>query len=239
MTMYCAGAVVRAICAELGISQKTIYNVLDRNAMQGRRHAIHHPHTDIFDTINTEEKAYWLGFLAADGHLAQYQIQLELASKDAKQVRDFAEFMGVPENVRTYSRGSTAVWVGSKHLVEQVCAFDYHRLTPALAKHFWRGVVDGDGSVRWQRAVTSRRGGDWVVVLVGSQTMVAGFLQFLDANGLRQNRSKLQRSIWRVDYFGREARRIIRLLYQDAIVALERKLTSAVAAMAFECEVAA
>lgn len=53
----------------------------------------------IFDEINTLDKAYWFGFLCADGSLTvycsnKYQISLELSYKDKIELIKFAKFIG-------------------------------------------------------------------------------------------------------------------------------------------------
>lgn len=58
---------------------------------------ITNPH--IFDEIDSVNKAYWLGFLCADGSLSidssnKYEISLELSSKDRIELIKFAKFVG-------------------------------------------------------------------------------------------------------------------------------------------------
>ena len=55
----------------------------------------------IFETIDTEEKAYWLGFLYADGSVGSKdnRIELGLAEKDLKQIEKFRDFIGVMNKI--------------------------------------------------------------------------------------------------------------------------------------------
>jgi len=58
---------------------------------------VSNPH--IFDNINTVDKAYWFGFLCADGSLNidscnKYEIRLELSNKDRFVLVKFANFIG-------------------------------------------------------------------------------------------------------------------------------------------------
>lgn len=50
----------------------------------------------IFDCIDTEEKAYWLGFLYADGYIAKNnnQIGLSLSITDLNHLQKYKEFIG-------------------------------------------------------------------------------------------------------------------------------------------------
>lgn len=50
----------------------------------------------IFDVIDTEEKAYWLGFLYADGYIARNnnQIGLALSIKDLNHLQKYKNFIG-------------------------------------------------------------------------------------------------------------------------------------------------
>ena len=54
-----------------------------------------------FENIDTEEKAYWLGFLYADGSVgsAEDKIELGLAEKDLKQIEKFKECLGLKNKI--------------------------------------------------------------------------------------------------------------------------------------------
>ncbi len=59
---------------------------------------------NIFNKINTKEKAYWLGFLAADGYITQkgYRISLDLSRKDEIQIDRFINFIGACNTSKKY-----------------------------------------------------------------------------------------------------------------------------------------
>lgn len=64
---------------------------------------------NIFDSIDTEEKAYWLGFIYADGYIKyneegekpSYIFELSLSVEDVEHLRKFNLFMGhIKDNVK-------------------------------------------------------------------------------------------------------------------------------------------
>src|SRR5947209_1873680 len=69
--LYLAGVTLEEAAARFGYSPGTVINVLKRRAITRRslseaqrRYAVDE---SFFDYIDTEDKAYWLGFLTADG----------------------------------------------------------------------------------------------------------------------------------------------------------------------------
>lgn len=62
----------------------------------------------VFENINTKEKAYWLGFLAADGHipLKSNSIRLMLSIKDENLLDKFIKFVGGKSESKKYYIGS-------------------------------------------------------------------------------------------------------------------------------------
>jgi hypothetical protein len=56
---------------------------------------------NVFDCIDTEEKAYWLGFIFADGYISShipdkkktYKFELSLSLKDKSHLEKFNQFM--------------------------------------------------------------------------------------------------------------------------------------------------
>jgi hypothetical protein len=99
------------------VSEGPIYRILkEENAMEpGRRR--YNINQDYFETIDTEEKAYWLGFLAADGTIRLRHggaekkkrgssIVLKLAVKDKHHVDRFQKIFGIESRI-THHRDYT------------------------------------------------------------------------------------------------------------------------------------
>jgi len=113
-----------------------------------------------FDSIDSEEKAYWVGFLMADAGISKHgNIKLELASKDADHVSLFSETVGSGYKVtdRLCSRGhpqrSTTIY--SKYMCNALANLGITtrksesasppEIDQLLVRHMVRGLVDGDG----------------------------------------------------------------------------------------------
>lgn len=127
----------------------------------------------VFDSIDTEDKAYWLGFIYADGCIdsrhKKYVFELCVKESDIEHIRNFNTFMQhEKENIKygSYIRDGKEYrrcrWVVSnKHLWETL---NNYGCTPnksltlkfpdrsifkndSLIRHFIRGYFDGDGSL--------------------------------------------------------------------------------------------
>nr|MDO8099255.1 hypothetical protein [Candidatus Njordarchaeota archaeon] len=63
---------------------------------------------DYFHTIDTREKAYWLGFLYADGYLSRWrkekgiEIGIKLGRKDEDTIDRFCDFLGLDKTRKEY-----------------------------------------------------------------------------------------------------------------------------------------
>ena len=90
------------------------------------------------------------------------------------------------------------------------------------SRDFWRGVVDGDGSLGLLASGYAYFG------LVGSRRLLEAFLVFLQSNGLGARMTiRPDKTIFQVATAGHIAERIVSFLYENATVALDRKAASA------------
>lgn len=113
---------------------------------------------DIFHQIDTEEKAYWLGFLYADGYVSKYnQVEVALALEDKNHLEKLKTFINTNTNIITDDHRCRLLFC-SKELVNDLASlgcinnksliltFPTEKQVPQeLLRHFLRGYVDGDG----------------------------------------------------------------------------------------------
>lgn len=113
---------------------------------------------NIFYTIDTEEKAYWLGFLYADGYVSKYnQVEVALSLKDEEHLIKLKNFVNTNTNIIKDNYRCRLLFC-SKELVKDLerlgCTnnksltlqFPTEKQVPQeLLRHFIRGYVDGDG----------------------------------------------------------------------------------------------
>lgn len=114
------------------------------------------------DKINTEEKAYWLGFFYADAYNNEKlgRLVIELAEQDKQHLDKCASFFGHPRPPfkQLKNQGKYIAYrleLNSKHLTRalkekgchQTKSFNitFPNLHNDLAPHFVRGYFDGDG----------------------------------------------------------------------------------------------
>ncbi len=199
-----------------------------------------------FARIDTERKAYWLGFIIADGNVHLNRLTIGVQVQDIGHLEQFLEDVGSNSPV---VRGKTSgysdkeqcrVRLNSQQLISDLGKLGVvprksgREVAPLgsipdnLHRHFWRGVVDGDGWVtdphgtkREGRALTPKVG------LVGSERLCGQFREWVGTIG-RVSTSVAKRSHCKGLYSFVCNRRdlvhpLLQELYADCEVALERK----------------
>ena len=120
----------------------------------------------IFDIIDTAEKAYWLGFIVADGYLNtnKNMLRIKLGNVDKEQLIKFIDFLGGDETMLKSEKhnitGNTQWYVScySKEIKDALVDLTVeqgksgHEHVPSIPQHlyrdFIRGLWDGDGFIR-------------------------------------------------------------------------------------------
>lgn len=205
------------------------------NKENSRKYEVDH---HFFDVIDTEEKAYWLGFLAADGYVTTKgnYVGLSLDVKDGDHLEKFAKAIGSTYPIATYQatgygKGEYCRLIISsdqmrnsliKHgIVEhKSLVLQYPNLVPYnLEHHFIRGYFDGDGSL------AKNGNGGYQIKICGTKDMLCMIQYALNprSKALYKRRDD-DKDNWYISIGGRnQVRRIMDDLYYDATVYLERK----------------
>ncbi len=228
--LYKLGMSSPKIAEKAECSVQKVCNVLNKEGVHIRKTKSECNET-VFDVIDSEEKAYWLGFLAADGNVTDAnQIQLELKREDEEHLKKFCKFVGLPvSRVKRYSE--TTSYLGFKS-VRLANGLKNHGVTPRktfslkppildgnIQNHFWRGMVDGDGSIPASRRYGKSRTD---VELVGTKEVCEGFTRFVESLGLNGSVSRAG-SVWRASVSGSSGVKLLDVLYGDASIFLDRK----------------
>jgi len=143
-----------------GVHQTTISKYLHRKPRLYQDTGNFNLNHEFFKVINTREKAYWLGFLLADGNICNNVISLQLSKKDLDHLKLFQKtFLAEKYKIQFRKTQDTCVIsFKSKYLANDLIS---HGVTPrkSLTAEFpvgvpdelisavIRGIFDGDGHV--------------------------------------------------------------------------------------------
>lgn len=201
---------------------------------------------DYFEKIDTEDKAYFLGWLATDGNIHKNTVSIEISRQDEAILRELSKFIGSnkPAYYSTHTDKRTGVVcesakiaLFSRKMVEDLRKYgivpakslnlnvDLTQISQELHRHFWRGAIDGDG---WTYG--SGKGGKHKIELgfCGSLEMMKKFCDYLKVTLNIHETITPDHSIWKI-VIDSEPKAAIALkhFYENASIALARKLADA------------
>ena len=239
--MYTSGETLASIAKELHLAAETIREILIQNNIEirkpteyARKYKLNERY---FDTIDTQDKAYMLGLLYADGNRSgsANSIFISLQERDKnilvkmKQCLDsdaplhFIDNSNIPNTQNLY-----ALLITSKHMAESLykygivpckefkTTFPYF-LDDRLIRHFIRGYLDGDGCIdkKYKR-----------VILTGTVMLLSGVKEYLENKlgvhcTMRHYKNNITCDIQIAG--NRQSKMVLDYLYDDANLYIERK----------------
>jgi transposase-like protein len=177
--MYQQGMSAQEIANQFDVQQTLILRYLEKNGVDRRSaeecHRIYLIREDFFDVIDTQEKAYFLGFLYADGgnNIDANFVRVDLASKDKDILEKLVSLIYLEDPLQHIKdqdrkkvyKGEDVIYytsyfdINSKHICHKlnklgcsrakslILTFPEWLVDPDLQRHFIRGYYDGDGGV--------------------------------------------------------------------------------------------
>ena len=199
----------------------------------------------VFDSMDTEEQFYWLGFLYADGNISKTgnRLELTLALKDIDHLEKFRNFLKLTTEIKTVLRNGHYIcrlYVRNKHLWETlnnlgcvpckslILEFpkkEIFKNNKMFILHFIRGYVDGDGclSYYWNKQHTSI---NTQVSIVSTESFLNSIKKlFGNKHGYIHNKSSKdwENKAYQLTFNGAIARKFARYLYEKATIYMQRK----------------
>jgi intein-encoded DNA endonuclease-like protein len=232
------------------VPYRKILNIIKSRDIQLTGNRWYKYNKNFFDIVDTEEKAYWLGFIYADGGVYSdggkiNTLTIKLAKKDVKHLEKLKSTLGAtnPIKFRTVTKCMPNGKVGtfysamlrftSKHIFETMCKhgcvpnkslvteFPSNGTIPEwLVCHFIRGYFDGDGCI-----TINKKNNQPHFSILGSRNFLLAIQSiFVNARGLSLTKLSKPSAIHRMSYGGRLNCLAIRdYLYKDATIYLDRK----------------
>lgn len=235
--LYLSGMKIKEVALELNLTYKQVEHIVSTKLKISRHRGPKSKISkeDFFDSIDNEYKAYFLGFIMADGNTSiyngQYFLKIGVQKEDQDVVIGFLNHIGssnsiqnVTENLKSGKIGHyTKASLSSVHMVKRLFELSVlpsksgketipSQIPKNLIRHFIRGFFDGDGITDIKK--TKRSG------FVASRSMLIQI----------QNEINLFPTIFSnnsvVDYFliGRSDSKILYdYMYKDSNIWLDRK----------------
>jgi len=186
-----------------------------------------------FEKIDSQEKAYFLGFLYADGGIAKNEntCTLNLQMRDKVILGKFKILVNYSGPLRKKKdqkeiRLCLCSRKMKKDLVDKGCipqkTFKLtfpHWLSEDLKRHFIRGYFDGDGSVGIYNSNKRTKNKYLYSKILGRKK----FLEHILSHSSIQGYLHKEGNLFRLNFCSVHAKQFLSWLYQDATIYLERK----------------
>jgi hypothetical protein len=220
-------------------SSKTIYDVIKRNGREkiipNKKNTVNH---DYFENIDTDEKAYWLGFLYADGYVRMKnnrsgELKLKLKFSDRSHIEKFRESIKSTHKILDfYSKVSVE---GVEHTSHCSSISIYStKMVSDLFKHgclnnktfkikmpnidielypsFIRGYFDGDGCI-------TLRGGSGTCIITSNYDFLDELKNYLGYGVLKK-----RKNIYDLTFYKKESiEKFYNMIYKNKSQFLNRK----------------
>lgn len=177
--LYNSGKGCFEIAKQYSCSGATINNLLKSNNVDTKKNPNNYRkyrvNEDYFETIDTEEKAYFLGLLYADGCIYKGTFRLSLQEEDKHILLSFKDQINaehplheiIPKNPK--HKKQFLLSVSNKKIINDLLKLGLYEnkalkiiyplnyIRQDLENHFIRGIFDGDGSISsYMRKINNR-----------------------------------------------------------------------------------
>lgn len=235
--MYKSNISIKDIVLLCNVSLSYIDRLLKRNNIKrerktGPRNKIY-VNEKYFLSIDTGEKAYWLGFIFADGctqiRNGSYSFELAIKKDDIKHLYKFKKCINSNHSI-TRSQNCYRIRIVRKEFVENLIKLgavpdktfklEWPIIDKKFTRDFIRGYIDGDGC--WGL----NNGQLYFSILGASKPFIEKFIEILNNEcciSMKIKKRKYENVYRSYCYNRQDCAKIYNYLYYDKCICLERK----------------
>ncbi len=230
---------IKKTCKHFSIGEKRLRKILAKHNVDTRKPGEHcrvYNFNEDFFYHQSEELAYTLGLIAADGCVAERsnQVYIELRKQDAEVLEKIREAMGLTRPIKFYvtQRGyeNCKLYIEDKNLKKILIeryhlppnktynhknfhvpldSIDYH-----LIRHYIRGFFDGDGSVKKATSLVFQLDSTCLHFLTEIQQYLLETIN-IQLNLTSQFGENRRIPLYRLYCYGNKAKTVLDFLYKD------------------------
>lgn len=231
-TMYKNNISMMTIAERFNVSKQTVKRRLEkRDDIFFRGNRKHFYNKTIFETIDSPEKAYWLGFILADGYVNEERcfMNIKLNDKDEKHLIKFIKFIdgdmgmlyeeyhNITGNRMVYVTASGKLFISTLvgHNIRQRKS-GREQWSEKVPKEYYidyiRGIIDADGYIAEKR-----------IGIYGSMEVLTNIQDFLKEKFSRNETKICDHDNTFGLYITAKRKEIVNNIYYDNCVSLDRK----------------
>ena len=247
---YQNGKSLRQIEKDYNVARQSVAKYLEEKqikTVKGNHYRKYSHQYDYFENIDTEEKAYWLGFMFADGYIVdcsnrygEDKFGITLHSKDKitleqfkKSIQSTNPIIDVSSNGRQLHRIIMSSQKSVDDLISHGCVKQKSlilkppiNVPEELIHHFIRGFFDGDGSIFWNKSEFEKHD-TWLtpsynICITSTKEMIEWIIDQVGVGKISKEERKTK--TWYYRQSGNDkVKQFCDYIYKDATIFMERK----------------
>jgi len=232
------GTTEKEISSKFDISLRQYYNLLKLNNVERKNKVVRYNFDeDYFESIDTEDKAYFLGFIVADGSVNSISNVIQITQKEPDILYEFKKYIKYEGDlIKSKTRDVFDIKISSSKMKSDLLklgispnktmSVSYPLIPENLQSHFMRGVFDGDGciSIHHDKRDNSDRG--QVNICSGSFDFIKEYVDnMVKYCGVKKNNIRQPKGTYYVIDWGglSDVESVYEFLYKEANIFLKRK----------------
>ncbi len=241
--MYLKGKKVSYLCSYFKMCASGVHRILNLFDIKKRSRAdeIRKFNADFsyFNHIDSEDKAYWLGFIFGDGNVCRnesYCLAIGLSPVDENHLIKFKNCISYTGNIYKYEKVA-CIKINNKLLYESLAKYNIipnktytvnelplNNISPDLQRHFMRGYFDADGTFCFHAKRTGV-----VSILSYSENIINQVKTWMNLNGINGGCiSEPRKHNYSIQFSGTpNFCKIYELFFKQANIYLDRKFVKA------------
>lgn len=198
---------------------------------------------NFFEKIDTEEKAYWLGFIAADGHVSRGdQVIINQSRENKNHLQKFLNSIEATNKIRDYTTDTSykkntkysRVVITSKKMVEDLNKLNIvdnksliltvPNIPDSLKRDWIRGYTDGDGSISRTKS-KSKKLYEYQLKICGTKEVLTSILSYLGKDNQKlYERNYDNKNNYYISIGGNiQTKECLDIIYGNASIYMDRK----------------